>query len=114
MNQEYIADCKGYHIANNLRCQAGFFNKIERILIQYKDKIKKPNTNIEIYEKFESNKQLLYFLIKNQILEMDNKVMQMIESKIELNGINYSAFFLKEIQKIDLDSDDYEILCICL
>ena len=89
------------NISNDHHRQSGFFDKIERILSQYKDTIKANSTNIEIFEQFSSNKRLLYFLIKSGILIIDDNVGPIIEYKIEKNGIRYSDYFLFEIPKND-------------
>ena len=87
--------------SNNHYRQSGFFDKIERILINYKEAIKSNNTNYEIYNLFSKNKRLLYFVIKEQILTIDMQIAHSIESEIEKNGIRYSDFFLFEINKSD-------------
>ena len=94
-------------VSNHHHRQLGFFDKIERILIKYQDFIKQNNTNNEIYELFESNKRLLYFLIKEKILILDEEIIQLIKSKPELNGTRFSDFFLNDI---DIDYHDNEIL----
>ena len=94
-------------VSNPHHRQLGFFDKIERILIKYQDFIKQNNTNNEIYELFESNKRLLYFLIKEKILILDEEIIQLIKSKPELNGTRFSDFFLNDI---DIDYHDNEIL----
>ena len=94
-------------VSNHHHRQSGFFDKIERILIKYQDFIKQNNANNEIYELFESNKRLLYFLIKEKILILDEEIIQFIKTKLELNRSRFSAFFLNDI---DIDYHDNEIL----
>ena len=84
------------NISNNHHRQAGFFEKIERIIHHYQDTIKASNSKIEIYEQFKSNKRLLYFLIKEQILTFDADISQII---ICDDSAQYSNFFLPEISK---------------
>ena len=91
------------NVANEHHRQPFFFAKIERILTKYRDSIKKNNTNAEIYKQFQSNKRLLYFLIKEQILTIDSQISEYISSTIENNGVCYFDFFLPEISKSDND-----------
>ena len=48
----------------------------------------------------------MYFLIKEQILVIDTRIVKLIEGKIESNGIQYSDFFLFELPKSDNDKMD--------
>ena len=58
------------HISNNHHRHSSFFDRIERILLNYRNTIQENNTNIEIFEELESNKRLVYFLIKEKILHV--------------------------------------------
>ena len=87
------------NIANDHHRQFGFFEKIERIITNYKETLLNNSTNIEIYQQFKNNKRLLLYLIKEQIIIMDAKITQLIKSKFEINGSLYSNYFLTEITK---------------
>ena len=96
------------NISTDHHRQEGFFTKIERILIRYRNQIQSNNTNIEIYKKFESSKRLVYFLIKEGMLQIDETITRLIQNKQE---INYSEFFIKEIGQKDeneIDFDEYD------
>ena len=88
-------------IANNHHRYPGFFNKIEQILLHFKNEIKQSLSNIDIYNEFESNKRLLLFLIKEEILTLDKKITTLIINKNEPNGIFYSNYFIPELKKFN-------------
>ena len=82
-------------ISNNHHRENGFFSKLERILHKFQNSLKANNTNQNIYELFESNKRLLYFLIKEKIITIDDKINQLITNHMP----RYSDFFFPEIEK---------------
>ena len=53
-------------ISNNYHRVSDFFSKIERIIQQFKEDIKKYFSNTELYLIFQSNKRLLLFLIEEK------------------------------------------------
>lgn len=58
-------------LSNNHYRVPHFFEKIERILIQYKKVIQKHYSNNELFSIFESNQRLLLFLINEKMLILD-------------------------------------------
>ena len=88
-------------ISNEHHRQATFFNKIERILLNFRSTIQETQTNVEIYREFESNKRLIYFLLKEGILTIDDQISQYIK----FNEKHFSEFFSFDINKTD-DKDD--------
>lgn len=60
---------------NHYRC-SNFFQKIEKILLYFKCEIKKIFLNDEIFDFFKSNKRLLLFFIKENILTLNEKIVK--------------------------------------
>ena len=58
-------------IGNNHYRFPNFFSKIEKILLIFKEDIKKHFSNSEIFNIFKSNKRILLFLIEQQIIVID-------------------------------------------
>ena len=92
-------------IINNHHRNPVFFNKIEQIILYLKDKIKQTMSNIEIYKKFESNKRAILILIKNEIIILDENIAKLIKNKKEINGMQYSDFFIPELIKFSESND---------
>ena len=79
-------------ISDNHHRYSGFFNKIEKIILYFKDKIQENFTNSEIFEYFESNKRILLFLIEEKILIVDSDITN------RLIYLKYSQYFNPEIK----------------
>ncbi|KAK8843609.1 hypothetical protein M9Y10_024668 [Tritrichomonas musculus] len=92
-------------IANNHFRQPNFFKKINSLLTKLKDQIKQSYSNSEIFEIFKSNKKILLFLIKEQIITVDSSISgQIIQMKYF-----YREFFFPEIKEFLKKSDIDEI-----
>ncbi|KAK8883733.1 hypothetical protein M9Y10_042831 [Tritrichomonas musculus] len=85
-------------ISNNYHRLPHFFDKIERILMFLKEDIKKIYSNSEIFDVFKNNKRLLYFLIKESFIEVDEKITEIITSKKFFIQARYPNYFLPEIK----------------
>ena len=81
-----------------------FNQKIKQILIYLANNITKYFSNSEIFDIFKSNKQILYILFQNHILNANEYVSQSILSNPKL-----SHFFYPEIQKF-INEEDKEKL----
>lgn len=109
---EYIKDLKihGNHnelgivlrfilnISNNHHRHADFFKKIDQILLQFKDDIKQYYTNFDLFRHFKSNKRILLFLIKEQILTIDEFVAEKLLSE-KYRKFGYHIYFFPEIKE---------------
>ena len=95
------------NITNNHHRKYGFFKNIEQILFYFKDEIKQFFINIEIFHLFESNKRLILFLIKENILKIDYNLKQIIMSKRDPNRISMFEFFIPEINQLDINQNKY-------
>ncbi|KAK8871417.1 hypothetical protein M9Y10_007143 [Tritrichomonas musculus] len=84
-------------ISNNHNRPPKFFPRIEQILSLFTKEMKEYFTNLEIFDIFKSNKPILLFLIKNQILTIDQQLADLLigDKFIELK---YSEFFAPEIE----------------
>ena len=77
-----------------------YFNKkINQILQHYKDQIKQTLPNDEIIHIFESNKLIVLFLLKNDIITISEDIYKYIVRIIESNGNRYFYFFYPELEK---------------
>ena len=84
-------------ISNNHRRVASFIEKIERIFREIKMEIKSRFSNSEIFELFKSNKRILLFLIKEDLLKIDENIFSKI-TKEEYIKNKYPQYFSPEIK----------------
>lgn len=77
-----------------------FFDKIKQILLFFKDSIKKYFDNEMIFEIFKSNKIILLFLIKQNILIIDQIVFEKITNGIGILQ-KYPEYFSPELKNVD-------------
>ena len=80
-------------ILKNHHREPQFFNKIEQIILNFKQEIIKNFTNYDIFNLFKKNKRILLFLLNEKIIQIDNSII----SKMKLMG--YFKFFSIEIKK---------------
>ena len=85
-------------IANNHHRFPLFFSKIERILLIFKEDIKKYFSNSEIFNAFKSNKRILLFLIEQQIIIFDEYIVKKITNTNKYKEAKYPQYFQPEIQ----------------
>ncbi|KAK8865465.1 hypothetical protein M9Y10_011013 [Tritrichomonas musculus] len=106
-NNSIISDNKYYlmsllhlisKIGNNFHRFPNFFIKIERILLIFKEDIKKYFSNSEIFNFFKSNKRILLFLIEQQIMVMNEYIVKIITKTDKFIEANYPLYFRPEIQ----------------
>ena len=75
-----------------------FFSRIEMILQQFKDQIKKQFSNTEIFNIFKRNKRILLFLIEEKMIIFDKYIYKNIISE-KFSKYYYKQYFYPEIQK---------------
>ena len=85
-------------ISNNHHRYPLFINKIEKILINFKEDIGRYFTDYDILRFFQSNKFILLFLIKENILHINNIFDEIIWTN-DQNGNQYFYFLIPEITK---------------
>ena len=85
-------------IGNNRHRFPNFFSKIERILLIFKEDIKKYFPNSEIFNIFKSNKRILLFLIEQQIIVFDEYIAKQITNINKFIEAKYPQYFQPEIQ----------------
>ena len=73
-----------------------FFDKIFRIILFFKDDLKKNFTNYEIFDFFKNNKRVLLFLSDEKIISFDEKIAQQLCFKKSIKKIG--LFLLPEIK----------------
>lgn len=83
-------------IANYHYRGSGFFEKIERILLFFKFRIKEFYTNSEIFTIFKKNKRILLFLLENEMIIFDNYIAKKITDKF--CHYNYIEYFTPELK----------------
>ena len=76
-----------------------FYEKIERILLQYRKYIKQTFSNSLLFRIFIECKWILFFLIKNNILIIEEAFVKFFVDSGEENLIRYCHFFYPEIKK---------------
>ena len=87
-------------ISNNHRRNPNFDKKIEQILSLFIDQLKQNFSNSEIFELFKSNKRILLFLIKKEIIKVDKPIVNHMLSKV-----TYCEFFYPEIKNFLNEND---------
>ena len=85
-------------IWNNFHHAPNFFSKMERILLIFKEDIKKYFLNSDIFNIFKSNKRILLFLIEQQIIVFDEYIVKKITTTEKYIEAKYPHYFLPEIQ----------------
>ena len=85
-------------IVNNFHRFPNFFAKIERILLFFKEDLKKYMSNSEIFNIFKSNKRILLFLIEQQLIIIDEYIVKKITNTNKYIEAKYPQYFQPEIQ----------------
>lgn len=85
-------------ISNNHHRTNNFFQKIERILIEYKEEIIHFYNNITIFKIFKSNKRILLFLLNEDIMKIDDLIFYKM-NKEKYKRLGYPQYFTPEIKK---------------
>ena len=85
-------------IGNNHHRFSNFFSKIDRILLIFKEDIKKYFSNSKIFNIFKSNKRILLFLIEQQIIVIDEYIARKITKTEKYIEAKYPQYFQPEIQ----------------
>lgn len=85
-------------IANNHHRGSNFFFKIEKIIVVMKDEMKRYFSNLEIFDFFKKNKRVLLFLIKENIIFIDQLIFSSITNR-QYCKKNYFKYFFPEIKK---------------
>ncbi|KAK8889062.1 hypothetical protein M9Y10_033805 [Tritrichomonas musculus] len=84
-------------ISNNYNRKKDFFDKIDRVLTHFKDKIKEYFSNFEIFRIFKSNKRILLFLIEQGIMTIDKYIITIITKQKYVDS-KYPQYFQPEIK----------------
>ena len=74
-----------------------FNSKMKQILLHYKEQINQTLSNDEIFHIFEHNKNIVHFLLKNEIITISDHIYKSMMSKFESNGVYYWHFFIPEL-----------------
>ena len=80
-------------IAKNHYHEHRFFDKIEKIILQFEVQIKQTFTNLEIFDMFKSNKKIILFLLSNKILTLDESLVNYLLSISEIKMKKYSHHY---------------------
>ena len=84
------------NIANNHHRESNFFTKIIKIFLFMKNSLKQIFSDAEIFEIYKSNKLILLFLFKNEIITFDESIFRLL--KMQSNFDDYCRFFFPEIK----------------
>lgn len=77
--------------------QPNFFNKIEKILLLFKNDIKKFYSNWDLFFIFKENKKMILFLINEQIINIDIQIARKFATP-EYEQQKYSYYFMPELK----------------
>ena len=94
-------------ICNNHHRSSGFDQKIEQILQYFKEFIKNSFTNVEIFNFFKSSKQIILYLIENQIININREIVSEILFRTDEANTKYCHFFYPEIKEF-LSKDELD------
>ena len=75
-------------ISNNHHRTNNFFNKIEQILDLLETQIKQTFSNLNLFNFFKKNKQILLFLFEKEIITLDDNIIE--KTKLCLNKFSES------------------------
>ena len=87
-------------ISNYHQRLPNFISRVEEILLSLKEEIKQFFTNSELISLFQFNKLLLLFLIKNEIIVVDDYFLNFISKTNENADMKYEHFFYEEIKTL--------------
>lgn len=85
-----------------------FYERIEKIILVFRDVLKKNFTNIGIFNIFAKSKYVLLILIKQKLLIVDQQIASIITSNAYMNQ-NYHIYFYPEIKQFIDESLKKEI-----
>lgn len=86
-------------IADDHYRSSGFFDKIEQILQKYKSEIQQFFTNKELFSLFKTNKRILLFLVQQNMITFDEKILDKILIKSKYRQSNYLHYFEPEVKQ---------------
>ena len=84
-------------ISNNYHQYPGFYDKIDKILSNYKESIQKYFQNSEIFHIFGRNKRILFFLIQNGLFTINQNIYEIFMQSKYFNQ-SYIDYFYPEIE----------------
>lgn len=84
-------------ITKNHHREENFFAKIQKIIVLMKDKIKQTFSNMEIFDIFKNQKKVILFLIKEEIIIIDEPITKIITNG-KYKDRKYPEYFYKEIK----------------
>ena len=105
------------NIADNHHRGPCFFERIEKIINFLKLDMKSNFSNFSIFNIFKSNKRILWFLIKEEIITVNKTIESILTKKYEYQEASYSEYLFtmpnhftnkKLIQEIKENLDEYE------
>ena len=102
-------------ISNDFHRNLNFWEKIQKIILFFRDQIMKFWSNIERFHIFKTNKRLLLFLFNEKIVILDNQIINTFFD-IKFVNNNYIPYFYPEINsmlKNNLDIEENIIKNIC-
>lgn len=86
-------------ILDNHHREKDFFQKIEKILLNFKDNIILFFPNWEIFNIFKNNKRVILFLIQQKMITIDETIIQRLDNEKFLSH-NYQIYLAPELQPI--------------
>ena len=100
-------------ISDNHQRKLNFFNKIESVLSYLQIHIQKNFSNFEIFNIFKSNKRVLFYLFKKQIIVPDQNIFHVICGK-KYAAKQYPQYFsIEKFQKEKKIEQDFDLERSC-
>ena len=75
-----------------------FNERMNQLILHYKDQIKQTLSNQEIFHIFENNLKIVHFLLQKDIITISDDIFDEMINKIEHNGKQYCHFFIPELE----------------
>ena len=94
-------------ISDNHYRESNFFDKIEKILINFQEEIKNNYSNKEIFNIFKNNKRILLFLFEQKIVKFDQSIRNAISTD-EYSKKSYLQYFSPEFDSNTPLPEDFE------
>lgn len=73
-------------------------NNVKQILYSFKDNIKKMYTNIELFNQFNNNKEILLFFLEKSMITLDDDLFNLFRYRIDEYDTKFCHYFYPELK----------------
>lgn len=85
-------------IADNHHRSPNFMNNVKQILYSLKDNIKKMYTNLELFNQFNNNKEILLFFLEKSMITLEDDLFKIFRYKIDEYDTKFCHYFYPELK----------------